>query len=45
MNPERNLPNFLIIGAMRSGTTSLFSALGAHPEVFVAPGKELRFST
>jgi hypothetical protein len=43
MKPEGNLPNFLIIGAMRSGTTSLFSALAAHPEVFGAPGKELRF--
>jgi hypothetical protein len=43
MNPKGNLPNFFIIGAMRSGTTSLFSALEAHPEVFVAPGKELRF--
>ena len=43
MKPAGNLPNFLIIGAMRSGTTSLFSALAAHPEVFGAPGKELRF--
>jgi hypothetical protein len=43
MSQRGGLPNFLIIGAMRCGTTSLFSALGAHPEVFAAPGKELRF--
>lgn len=43
MSRTCNLPDFLIIGAMRSGTTSLYSALSAHPEVFVAPGKELRF--
>jgi hypothetical protein len=43
MKPDANLPNFLIIGAMRSGTTSLFAALAAHPQVFGAPGKELRF--
>ncbi len=37
------LPTFLVIGAPRSGTTSLWRALGAHPDVFVAPAKELRF--
>src|SRR5437764_7156012 len=37
------LPNFFIIGAMRSGTTSLTRYLNAHPDVFVAPGKELHF--
>lgn len=30
---------------MRSGTTSLARALRAHPEVFVATGKEVRFFT
>jgi Sulfotransferase domain len=29
------LPNFLIIGAQRSGTTLLHKVLDAHPEVFV----------
>lgn len=43
MEQNGNLPNFLIIGAMRSGTTSLFAGLSAHPQVFGAPGKELRF--
>jgi hypothetical protein len=36
-------PNFLIIGAPRSGTTSLFHYLRAHPGVFTARGKELHF--
>ncbi len=32
-------PNFLVIGAGRSGTTSLGRYLGQHPDVFVAPAK------
>jgi hypothetical protein len=35
----RALPDFLIIGAMRSGTTSLYYALTQHPRV-VPPGKK-----
>lgn len=30
---ERRLPTFLLIGAMKAGTTSLFHYLGAHPQV------------
>lgn len=37
------LPNFLIIGAKRSGTTSLARYLGSHPEVFMAPSKEVHY--
>ena len=37
------LPNFIIIGAMRSGTTSLARYLGAHPQVFMAAKKEVHF--
>ena len=37
------LPNFLIIGAAKSGTTSLFHYLKQHPEVFMSPNKEPRF--
>lgn len=38
-----HLPDFLIIGAMRSGTTSLAVNLGNHPEIFIPPEKEVRF--
>ncbi len=37
------LPNFLIIGAARSGTTSLYRALNQHPQVFMSPLKEPGF--
>jgi hypothetical protein len=37
------LPTFLIIGAARSGTTSLHRYLGQHPDVFMSPVKEPRF--
>jgi hypothetical protein len=36
------LPNLLIIGAGKSGTTSLHSYLAAHPEVSMSETKELR---
>jgi hypothetical protein len=31
------LPNFLLIGAAKSGTTSLYRYLGQHPEIFMSP--------
>jgi len=37
------LPNFLIIGAMKAGTTSLYHYLRAHPQVFMSSVKELDF--
>jgi hypothetical protein len=37
------LPTFLVIGAMRSGTTTLARALGAHPEVFIPREKEIHY--
>jgi len=36
-------PTFLIIGAAKSGTTTLHNALGEHPEVFVTPVKETNY--
>ncbi len=33
-------PNFFIIGAPKSGTTSLYEYLAGHPQVFMAPVKE-----
>ncbi len=37
------MPTFLIIGAVKSGTTSLYHYVGQHPEVFVSPVKETNF--
>jgi Sulfotransferase domain len=37
------LPNFLIIGAAKSGTTSLYYYLKQHPDVFMSPVKEPNF--
>lgn len=34
------LPNFLIIGAAKSGTTSLANYLKQHPQVFIPPGNK-----
>ena len=33
------LPNFLIIGAQKSGTTWLGGQVGRHPDVYMAPGE------
>ena len=35
-------PNLFIIGAMKSGTTSLHNYLHSHPEIFMSSPKELR---
>ena len=37
------LPNFLIIGAAKSGTTALDAYLRQHPDIFMSTPKELRF--
>jgi hypothetical protein len=37
------LPTFLVIGAMKAGTTSLWSYLRAHPQVRMSDEKELDF--
>ena len=37
------LPNFLIVGAFKSGTTSLYEYLRPHPEIFMATPKELNY--
>ena len=37
------LPNLLIIGAMKCGTTSLHNYLGAHPEISMSKKKQLSF--
>jgi hypothetical protein len=37
------LPNFLIVGAAKSGTTSLYEYLRQHPDIFMPEWKELSF--
>ena len=37
---KNNWPNFFIVGAPRSGTTSLYNYLKTVPEVFMSPVKE-----
>jgi hypothetical protein len=43
MNESLRLPDFIIIGFMKSGTTSLFRWLGEQPEVEIPPTKEPNF--
>lgn len=38
--PSARLPDFVIVGAARCGTTSLYAYLREHPEVFMSPEKE-----
>lgn len=37
------MPNLLIVGAMRSGTTTAYRVLSEHPEIFMASWKEPHF--
>lgn len=39
------LPNLLVIGVSKAGTTSLFDYLGRHPDISQADHKELRYFT
>jgi hypothetical protein len=39
----QDLPNFIVIGAMKSGTTSLYQYLKNHEQVFMPTVKELDF--
>jgi len=40
---ERCLPDFIIIGAQKSGTSSLHAYLSQHPEIISATKKEVHF--
>jgi len=40
---ERHLPNFLILGTAKAGTSSLYAYLKQHPDVFMSPTTELNF--
>ncbi|HEX8234860.1 MAG TPA: sulfotransferase [Abditibacteriaceae bacterium] len=37
------LPNFIILGAAKAGTTALYHYLNQHPQVFMSPLKETNF--
>jgi hypothetical protein len=43
MTLPKTLPNFLIIGAAKAGTTSLYEHFRAHPQIFMPRLKEARF--
>lgn len=42
---NENLPNFLIVGAAKSGTTSLVEYLKQHKDIFIPKSKEPKFLT
>jgi len=37
------MPDFLVIGAPKAGTTALHAALARHPGLFMSPVKEPKF--
>ena len=41
--PEGRLPDFFIVGQLKSGTTALFEMLRVHPQIYMPPRKEPRF--
>lgn len=44
IGPDRGvLPNLIVIGAMKCGTTALHRYLGLHPDVFMSEPKELNY--
>ncbi|MBK6731229.1 MAG: sulfotransferase domain-containing protein [Bacteroidetes bacterium] len=40
MSINNTLPNFIVVGANKGGTTSLYHYLKQHPEVYLSPIKE-----
>lgn len=39
------IPNFLVLGAQKAGTTSLYFYLSQHPDIYMSPVKEPHFFT
>ena len=37
------LPNFIVIGAAKSGTTAFYDFLRQHPQIFTSPVKEPKY--
>lgn len=42
-NTKKSLPNFLIVGAAKSGTTSLHAYLSRHPDILMSTPKEPKY--
>lgn len=42
-NKNATLPNFIIIGGLKCGTTSIHHYLGLHPDIHMSKPKELNF--
>jgi len=43
LDSHKNMPDFVIIGAMKYGTTTLYQNLVKHPSIVSAKKKELHF--
>lgn len=43
MAPTSHLPNFIVIGAQKAGSSTLHDLLSAHPQVFMSKQKELHY--
>lgn len=43
MSNEQRLPNFVVAGAAKSGSTSLYEYIKGHPEIFLPERKESRY--
>ena len=43
MSPKDQAPHFIILGAMKSGTSALFHYLGQHPEIRTPDVRELHY--
>lgn len=43
--PTGRLPDFVVIGAMKAGTSSLHRMLGTHPDLFTSKRKEVEYFT
>ena len=37
------IPNFLIVGAPKCGTTAMWRYLQAHPNIFLSPRKDIHY--
>jgi hypothetical protein len=43
VHSELNLPNFIIIGSAKCGTSAVADQISGHPEIYIPPIKEVHF--